>query len=379
MLDRPDPGDHRSCWSRSSGSASRSPGSFLDALRRPEPVPAGGGRHRPAASRRSSATMQQAMLYSLRADHAVRAAVGPDHADQQHADGLAVLHPDQSAALSPSTSPARLSGRASASIGLCPTFGPLAIIAAVTLTAPPWMFRHGSNEYQPVSRCRITPDFALAVCSPVARSAPSFTPPKTDTPASWTQDASPPAEGQAQSATSQEPVCHRVVDELRRPGTHLPDHAREQRQSSICARLHCASPKRGRSATSPPGRNSRPYAPMAATRANASASERLSPRCLAISARPMARRAARAARPAVCPAPSLPSPIHSTSINGVSTLRGRSTFSAACGAHSKQPMPRRKPRSKIATTSSFRCKATSRAPISIFAPRSFAARCSKTI
>ena len=32
-----------------------------------------------------AATMQQAMLYRLRGDHAVHAAVGPDHADQQHA------------------------------------------------------------------------------------------------------------------------------------------------------------------------------------------------------------------------------------------------------------------------------------------------------
>ena len=59
-------------------------GSFLTLYTGLLSVPAGGGRHRAAASRRSPRPCSRHALL-LRADHAVHAAVGPDHADQQHA------------------------------------------------------------------------------------------------------------------------------------------------------------------------------------------------------------------------------------------------------------------------------------------------------
>ena len=75
-------------------------------------------------------------------DHAVRAVIGIYHADQQHAGAAAVPHVDQSAALRHRDRSSGLS-RGSGTCGCCcRSFGRLAIIAAVTLSAASWMFRH---------------------------------------------------------------------------------------------------------------------------------------------------------------------------------------------------------------------------------------------
>ena len=86
--------------------------------------------------------MQQAMLYSFVADDAVLAAVGPDDAVQQHAGDAAVLH-----AVNPLRYAIDIAQRVyleGAGLGLLvPDLWPMAIIAAVTLSAASWMFRGG--------------------------------------------------------------------------------------------------------------------------------------------------------------------------------------------------------------------------------------------
>ena len=88
-------------------------GSFVDALRRARAVPAGGGRHRAVGlvARGDDAAGDAVLVHD---DDAVLAALGPDHADQQHARGAAILHADQPAAVRDRHRPAGLSGRSQA-------------------------------------------------------------------------------------------------------------------------------------------------------------------------------------------------------------------------------------------------------------------------